>query len=467
VLISDEIVPFRSWNFLASLSDYQRFTTESVSMAKSSVPRHSKSARKPVTIELEPSVVNRGVARAADTPAAEPVGFDPANQSASADIDPGAAPSSPREEQPQSGNPSETQQSFGRAQSAGQTKPSETAPVAPAQKSSDGLGRLASGFVGGIVALIGAAALQWAGILPSPKTDISALEQQIAELRSTPAPAQTLDQGAQVALSGAVENSEQALGQVSGLSGEISSIKQSVADIQKNAASGAGGTVDTSAIDARISALEMQLSASQQKVEQAGGAAAGAAERLNALEAKVNDTSGQTNMALAMAATGLKAAIDRGGPFAAELDTYLAVAPTPGDAESLRAAAANGVPTVGMLASQFGDVAPKIIATTDAVDPNAGVLDRLWASAGRLVEARPVGMVEGEGVDAISARIEAHLNAGDLGAAIAEWEKLPANAKATSADFANAMKARQKAGEVVSKALSDALTGIKSPAAAN
>jgi hypothetical protein len=29
------------------------------------------------------------------------------------------------------------------------------------------------------------------------------------------------------------------------------------------------------------------------------------------------------------------------------------------------------------------------------------------------------------------------------------------------------MKARQKAGEVVSKALSDALTGIKSPAAAN
>ncbi len=58
--------------------------------------------------------------------------------------------------------------------------------------------------------------------------------------------------------------------------------------------------------------------------------------------------------------------------------------------------------------------------------PMPEYLDRLWASAsGVLVEARPVGMVEGEGADAISARIEAHLNAGDLSAAIAEWEKLP------------------------------------------
>ncbi|WP_157929556.1 hypothetical protein [Phyllobacterium zundukense] len=37
--------------------------------------------------------------------------------------------------------------------------------------------------------------------------------------------------------------------------------------------------------------------------------------------------------------------------------------------------------------------------------------------------------VEGEGTDAITARIEAHLNAGDIGAAIAEWEKLPETPK--------------------------------------
>lgn len=434
-------------------------------MAKASVPRHSKSARKPVTIELEPSAINKAASKATDVPTAEPVGFDPAfdAKQSTPEVAETIVTSAPPEEQPQPARPSETQQSFGREQSATQTKAPETASVLPTQKSNGSLGRLASGLVGGVVALIGAAGLQWTGVLPSPKTDISGLEQQIAELRNVPAPALTLDEGAQVALNGAVENSKQALGQTSALSGEINSIKQSIAEIQENAAAGTGG-VDTSAIDARIAALETRLSASQQTAEHADGAASGAAERLNALEAKINDTSGRTNMTLAMAATGLKAALDRGGPFAAELDTYAAVAPASDGVESLRAAAAKGVPTVSMLASQFGDVAPKIIAATRPVDPNAGVLDRLWASATRLVEARPVGLVEGEGADAITARIEAHLNAGDLGAAITEWEKLPENAKAVSVDFANAMKARQAAGEVVSKALSDALTGIKSPA---
>jgi hypothetical protein len=427
-------------------------------MAKASVPRHSKSTRKPVTIELESSAINKAEPKATDVPTAEPVGFDAAVDAK------GLPKAAPQEERTQPAGASDKQKSFGRDQSAAQSKTSDTASRLPAQKSNDALGRLASGLVGGIVALAGAVALQWAGVLPSPKTDVSALEQQIADLRT--APAHTLDEGAKVALNGAVENAKQALGQTSGLSGEISSIKQSIAEIQKNAAAGTGA-VDTSAIDARIAALETQLSDSAQKAEHADGAVAGAAERLNALEARVNDTSGQTNMALAMAATGLKAALDRGGSFAAELDTYAAVAPAPGDVESLRAAAAKGVPSVSVLASQFGDIAPRIIASTRDVDPNAGLLDRLWASAEGLVESRPVGMVEGEGVDAIAARIEAQLNAGDLSAAIAEWEKLPENAKAVSADFASAMKARQSADGIVSKALSDALTGVKSPAAAN
>jgi len=439
-------------------------------MAKSSVPRHSKSARKPVTIELAPLAVNKAASRGGDVPEPEPVGFDPTIDAKASATETAESTDTPILEShgvsPQTSDFSETGQSFGRTHSSPQSRSSgPTVSSSSGSRPNDPLGRFVSGIVGGVVALVGAAGLQWAGVLPSPKADTSGLEQQIAELRNARPPAQTLDEGAQVALNGAVENAKQAASQVSGLSTELDAIKQSIADIQKNA--GSGSVVDTSGIDARLAALETQLNSSQQQAEQAGGAAAGATERLNALEAKVNDTSGQTNMALAMAATGLRAAIDRGGPFAAELDTYIAVAPAPGDVESLREFAAKGIPTLNMLATQFGDVAPKIIASAHTVDPNAGVVDRLWASATNLVQARPVGMVEGEGVDAITARIEAHLNASDLGAAIAEWEKLPENAKAVSMDFANAMKARQKAGEVVSKALSDALTGIKSPAAAN
>ena len=432
-------------------------------MARPSVPRHSKSARKPATIELESSPAAETKPTSKTVPQPEPVGFEPdinakhAETSATSD---GFAPHD--DAQPAVTAPSAQSQSFGREQSSGAAREDKVVPVSR-QVSNDMFGRLGAGLIGGVIALLGAAALQWSGILPSPSTDISALERQIAELRNTPATGQALDEGAQVALNGAVENAKQAVGQMTSLADEIGSIKQTIADIQKNAAAGAGA--DTSAIDERIAALETRLNASQQTAEHADGAASGATERLNALEAKVNDASGQTNMALAMAATGLKAAIERGAPFAAELETYAAVAADPGAIDGLRASAAKGVPTVSMLASQFGDVAPKIVATARNVDPNAGVLDRLWASAEGLVEARPVGMVEGEGVDAITARIEAHLNAGDLPVAIAEWEKLPENAKAVSMDFANTMKARQAAGELVSKALSDALTGIKSPAA--
>ncbi|SDO66622.1 mitofilin family membrane protein [Phyllobacterium sp. OV277] len=442
-------------------------------MAKASVPRHSKSARKPVTIELEPSDIVKDHPAGGSVPQPEPVGFDPDTsvQAQEPKSEPVEAAAVSSEDKPKIETASQQTSSFGRSSSAEQPKPATPASIPVPPKAGDPLGRLTSGLIGGVVALLGAAALQWAGILPSPKSDLSAVEQQIAELRNAAPAKATLDEGSQVALNGAVENAKQALGQVSGLADELKALKQNVAATTN--AAGAGTTVDTSAIDARIATLESQLTASQQKVEQAAGALAGEAQtsaalqtRLDALETKVQDNSGQNNMALAIAATGLKSAIDRGGPFAAELDTYLAVAPASADVEGLRTAASAGVPTVSMLASQFGDVATKIIATTRTVDPNAGILDRLWSSAEGLVESRPVGLIEGEGVDAMTARVEAHLNAGDLNAAIAEWDKLPESAKAVSTDFANTMRARQKAGDVVSKALSNALTGMKTPAAA-
>ncbi len=423
-------------------------------MAKPSVPRHSKSARKPVTIELEPSAVSKP---AKTTPAAEPVGFDPVaprqEQFRPAESFVSATPQVAA--QPATTTP-EPNREYGRTQTS--EGPATSASVTPPRRSSDQFGRLASGLVGALVALVGAAALQWVGLLPSPKADLSAVEQQIAALQK--APAQALDEGAQMALNGAVENAKQASEQVSTLSHDVVLIKQSVEALKQN---GGSGQAENGALESRIAELETKLNSSQQQA----GAVAGATERLNALEAKVNDTSGQTNMALAMAATSLKAALDRGYPFGAELDTYAAVAPASPDIESLRPLAAKGVPTTGTLAKQFGDVATKIIAASRGADPNASLLDRLWASAEGLVQVRPVGMVEGEGVDAVTARIEAQLNAGDLGAAIAEWEKLPDNAKAISADFANAMKACQKADEVVSKALSNALTGVKAPAVSN
>jgi hypothetical protein len=230
-------------------------------MAKSSVPRHSKSARKPVTIELAPSDVVKSPSASASVPQPEPVGFDAI---------PDAVPPAPKDEPVKTTPASNAEKakiestSFGRPPSVEQPKPAEPASVTAPPKVSDPLGRLTSGLIGGVVALLGAAALQWAGVLPSPKADLSAVERQIAELRNAAPAKVTLDEGAQVALNGAVENAKQALGQVSGLADELKALKQSVADVQTNAGN-TGNAVDTSAIDARIASLETQISASQQK----------------------------------------------------------------------------------------------------------------------------------------------------------------------------------------------------------
>lgn len=418
-------------------------------MAKSSVPRHSRPARKPVTIELKPESIETARAANEKLPDPEPVGFDPASSSGPSVA---APPPPPKTEKPSVSQPGDN---FGRP-AAGPGAASTSTPVPPARAESSARLVLA-GLAGGILALLGAAALQWGGVLPSPGQDISKLEADIAQLRQAPAPA--LDQASVARIEEAAGNARSAVERAEGVNAEIASIRQELAAV-KDAATNAA-PVDTSALDGRIAGLENSLPEARQQLEQGLN---GLTQRLDAIEAKVNDPAGQADMALALAATGLKAAVDRGQPFRAELDTYLSVAPEDKAIQSLAPQADAGVPTLAALADQFADVAPRIVASARQVDPNAGIVDRLWASAANLVEARPVGMVEGEGVDAKSARIEAHLRSGNLQAAIDEWNSLPPEAKTASQAFGDAMSARLNANKTMSEALTGALSGVKSTA---
>jgi len=61
-------------------------------------------------------------------------------------------------------------------------------------------------------------------------------------------------------------------------------------------------------------------------------------------------------------------------------------------------------------------------------------------------------------VPAIVARIENDLKAGKLKQAEQEWQSLPEDARAVSADFEQSLSARIKADDLVSEALSGALS---------
>ncbi len=304
------------------------------------------------------------------------------------------------------------------------------------------LGKLGAGILGGFIALVGGAGLQVAGYLPSfgGSADLAALKAQVEALAATPAVA-TIDPASLTALGTAQMELAQKVdalvtsGSTAGDPAAISVLQKKIAALEA-AANGASGAVADPAQSQAFKDLTAKVAA---------------------LEAAPS-TNSSSAVALAIAASGLKAAIDRGGPFMAELETYATVAQASPDVDALRALAASGVPSRQDLINGFSDVANTMLAATRVPDPDAGIFDRLADSAKNLVKARPVGDIPGDSPEALVARMEIALGRGDLDGVIAEAAKLPDAAKSAGAAYLDQVKARRDTDGLVTKALSLALT---------
>ncbi len=313
---------------------------------------------------------------------------------------------------------------------------------------------LAAGFAGGVIALAGAAALFYSGVLaqtgPSAKLqdEIATLKQDIAALKSgDQSGAVTTLQSDLSALKNRVES-------LSGSGGDsLSALQSQVQELQKTVQADAS---QLQSLSQENDSLKSAISSDQQALQQ----------KLAALEQKVNTPGKDLAVARAIAAAGLKSAIDRGDDFASELSTYAEVAPQGTDLSALQSLAQEGVPTREALSEQFSALADDIIAAADQPPPDTGIFNRLVDSAKGLVNVRPVGDVEGDSVPAIVARIENDLKLGKLSQAEKEWQSLPAEAKTVSAKFQSALSARIKADELVSETLSGALSSTAGAPAA-
>lgn len=238
--------------------------------------------------------------------------------------------------------------------------------------------------------------------------------------------------------------------------------------IEERMGDGAGMPVAPQDVSAAIRPLDEKLSDLQQKLDAAVNSAekerAALESRIAVLESgisklgsAVENQAGRPDMARAIAAAALKSAIDRGDPFMTELETYAAIAGESAEIGSLRNLAAAGVPTQSELAKDIAERASGIIASAEPVAPDAGVVDRLLASARSLVKVRPVGEVEGESASAIVARMEADINAGDLQAALGEYESLPEPAKTAAGPLAEKIRARLTADTIIASSVAGAL----------
>lgn len=429
-------------------------------MAKSGTPRHSKPARTPVTINLDPSDVKRvdEDGKAQVTPKAEPVG-DFSHKVA-------PKPEAPKAEAKKVEKPPFT---AGVKPETSKEMPRSNTPQPPvSEKKAGSTGYLLASVAGGVIALGGLLALQWGDVVPSPGSRVTAeqlaqIEQQIAELRSNPAPA-PLDDASKTQLADLQKNVEAAEIKAEAVAGTLTDVQQQIAALPKPVEGGAA-PADVSALTERLTSLERQLSDAKNQADHAAAGVSGNSgtissleQKLVSLEDKVSETARQPDASALIAANALKTAIDRGGSFKAELDTYSSVAPQDTSVQELASFAERGVPTTADLNAWFGPVANKIIATENKLPADAGIWDQLVASAKGLVSVRPVaGNVSGTGAGPTTARMEAALQAGDLERAVSEWEQLSADAKAVSSEFAGQMKARHDADALIQRVVTESL----------
>ena len=309
---------------------------------------------------------------------------------------------------------------------------------------------IASGIVGGLVALLLAGSMQYAGIIPglgapqTPPAGDGIAPAEIAEIRAeierlSQAPAQTsAPDSALIERMDALERS-----------------------IQQQS--------DTPTFDpAAIEALRAEIAANQQlmnelrtRLDTTVQTQTETEARLAEAEEKLNEPRNDVELARAIALTSLKTSIERGGPFLSELDALRAVAPEDATIAALQPFAANGVPSRSDLASRFNSVADDILIAVNQPGSGETWTERLMSSARSVISVRPVGNVEGSAPEAIVARIEDKLRNGDLKGAHLEWETLPEAGKSVSSQFADSLSQRVEIEAIINSAVARSIAGTE------
>lgn len=427
-------------------------------MASEKPPRRSKPGKEPLTIDLEAEKTEPAAGEAAAGPDAAP--GKPADISTSEAAEAGEVRTGEVEsneagigEPPlPAGDPQEEAETEeARADAAAAAFDAELPHAANGEqpeakrRQATGAGALAAGILGGLIALAGAGVLQYAGYVPAPGPEQPGTEQNLAseieaikaELQAQ-APAATVDVAPLENRLAALEQAAREPGAAAADAPEIKALEAEVANLTNE-----------------MAALKTELAEARQAADAARAELAG---RIDQAEQKLNEPANDIEMAKAVAVTALKTAIDRGGPFLAELDALRSIAPEDPVVKELADVAATGVPTRTELRESFRPAADAMLDALHRPDPDQGIFDRLVSSAMSGIRVRPVGSVEGDTPEAVIARIEDKLDNGDLKGASLEWDSLPEAAKSAGQGFKEKLDRRLGVETVIDAAVAGTMT---------
>jgi hypothetical protein len=340
------------------------------------------------------------------------------------------------------------------------------------------LGRpgIEAGIVGALAALLVFVVLWLAGMFSSPENTsdqrLAAMEARLQELASRPPAVETraidelagrlgrLESAARSSANGSGNGNDAALGET------IKSLEVAAADLARRADDNATAIREARG---RADAALLAADAAKQAVERNNIEALG--NRIAALEraskaltddvAKTLAASGDRPLRAAVAAQALRASVERGDTFAAELTAAKAVAPDAKGLAPLEPFAASGLPTAAMLARQLSELAPAMLKVNAA--PDGGFLDRLQANAEKLVRVRPIDEAPGGDPAAVISRAQGKASRGDLAGAVAELNTLPANVRAPAEDWIKQVEARDVALNASRRLVTDALAALGKP----
>ncbi len=241
-----------------------------------------------------------------------------------------------------------------------------------------------------------------------------------------------------------------------GDSERLEALEQRVAALSEALADAAvrGGGVDAAklseltrrldTVESRAAAPDLsdRLSRLEQTVADISSGLTGQDTRLAAVESSAAAGVGDARKTgLVLAVGQLQDAAKRSTPFSEQLAAVQALGADDASLQVLDAHAAAGAPTMSDLRARFPAVAAAAVRAS-RLPENEGWIGRTINRLGSIVTVRRTGEVEGDDTEAIVARAEARLGAGDLTAAVAETEKLIGAPGEAVADWLGAARDR-------------------------
>ena len=273
---------------------------------------------------------------------------------------------------------------------------------------------------------------------------------------------------------------------IAGLESSVMPLAERVADLERrardNAAAARGANERADTVAGLLDELKKSGADRNALAQHEQSMLAGFADRLKALEvleAALKSKQAELDHAVsappiempdrpvrvAVVAAALRNAVERDFPFTAELAAARALGLDEKALAALEPFAAAGVPSPNVLFRELSALVPDLLRVSAPAGHDGSYLDRLQASAAKMMNIRPVGDMPGDDPVTVISRIDLKMVRQDIVGVVAELDKLPAPAKELAQPWRQKALARQAAVDAARRIAAASFVKLGEPAA--